>query len=224
MMSRLLLGFIPLALAAITPAMLAAVLFLLSLSCGRSRAITFMAGRLVTYVAWSLVLYAFTDRVFDLTSGSQSDFTLLPKVILGLLLLAMTLKVALGGDDPEALPAKIVEIFNDLSFPQLFGLGALVSIFQVRHILLLFVGLTEIILAERSISFTVLAILILIVMINASQLIVIGIDWAFSGRTEVFFHSIEAWLTQNNRRIAALLGIIGIYLIWNGISSMGVFG
>ena len=191
-MVRLFLSFIPLALAAITPAMLAVVFFLLSLNRGMTRAITFMVGRLVTYAAWSVVLFTFTDRVFDLTAGSHSDFTLLLKAILGLLLIAMALKIALGGDDPEALPSKIIEIFNDISFPQLFGLGVLVSLFQVRHLLLLFVGLTEIILAELSIPLTILSTLILIIMINASQLIIIGMDLALSGRTEVFFHSIEA--------------------------------
>jgi hypothetical protein len=218
------LSFIPLALAAITPAMLAVVIFLLSLERGLLRAGMFMAGRLVTYAGWSIVLFIFTDRVFDLSPGSHSDFILLLKVILGLLLIAMAIKIALGGDDPEALPSKIVARFNKISFLQLFGLGVLVSIFQVRHILLLFVGLTGIIVTETSVLNTVLATLILILMINASQLIIIGLDLALSTRAEAFFQSVEAWLTHNNRRVAAFISLIGIFLLWDGIRGLGIFG
>ena len=204
--------------------MLAAVIFLLRLEHGLLRAVMFMAGRLVTYAGWSIVLFIFTDRVFDLSAGSHSDFILLLKVILGLILVAMAIKVSLGGDDPEALPAKIVDVFNDMSFPKLFGLGVLVSLFQVRHVLLLFVGVTQIIVAELSISTTILATLILIIMINASQLTIIGLNLALSDRVNASFRSIDTWLTQNNRRIAAGLSLIGIYLLWDGISGLGIFG
>lgn len=204
--------------------MLAVIVFLLSLERGLLRAGMFMAGRLVTYAGWSIALFVFTDRVFDLSAGSHPDFILLLKAILGLLLIAMTIKIALGGDDPETLPSKIMEVFTHISFLKLFGLGVLVSLFQVRHILLLFVGVTEIIVAELSIPFTVLATLILIIMINASQLIILGVDWALSNRANAFFQTVDAWLAQNNRRIAAFIGLIGAFLLWDGISSLRVLG
>jgi len=203
--------------------MLAAVIFLLSLDRGSMRAGTFMAGRLLAYVGWCTVLFIFTDRVFDLTIDSPSTFILLLKMILGLLLVAMAIKIALGGNDPEALPSKIVDLFTGMSLIQLFGLGVLVSLFQVRHILLMFVGVTEIILAELSIPNTVLATLILIALINASQLILIGIYLALSDRADTLFQTIDAWLKQNNRRIAAIISLIGVYLLWDGINGLGVF-
>jgi hypothetical protein len=119
----LILNFTPLALAAITPAMLAVVIFLLSLDRGLLRAGMFMTGRLVAYIGWCILLFIFTDRFFDLTLDGPPTFILLLKSILGLLLVAMAIKIALGGDDPEALPTKIVEMFNGMSFIQLFGLG-----------------------------------------------------------------------------------------------------
>jgi len=168
-------------------------------------------------------LFIFTDRVFDLTLDSPPVFIVLLKAILGLLLVAMGIKIALGGNDPEALPSKIVEMFTGISLIQLFGLGVLVSLFQVRHILLMFVGVTEIILAELSIPNTVLATLILIALINAPQLILIGIYPALSDRADTHFKTIDAWLKQNNRRIAAIISLIGVYLLWDGINKLGVF-
>lgn len=114
-------------------------------------------------------------------------------------------------------------MFTGLSFIQLFGLGVLISLFQVRHILLLFVGVTEIIIAGLSISYEVLATLILIVMINASQLILIGVYLTLSDRADALFQSIDVWLNQNNRRIAAIISIIGVFLVWDGISGLGIF-
>ena len=215
--------FIPLALAAITPAMLAVVIFLLSLDCGLYRAGMFMAGRLVAYLGWCILMFIFTDRFFDLTLDSSPAFILLLKAILGLLLIAMAVKIALGGDDPEALPTKIVEMFTGLSFIQLFGLGMLVSLFQVRHILLMFIGVTEIIIAGLSIASIALATLILIVMINASQLILICMYLVLTDRADSLLHSIDVWLNQNNRRVAAVISLIGVYLLWDGINAMGIF-
>ncbi len=201
--------------------MLAVVVFLLSLERGSMRAGMFMAGRLVAYAGWCTVLFIFTDRVFELTLDGPPTFILLLKSILGLLLIAMAIKIALGGNDPEALPTKIVEMFTGMSFIQLFGLGVLVSLFQVRHILLMFVGVTEIIVAELSIANMVLATLILIVMINASQLILIGVYLTLSDQADTLLHSLDAWLNQNNRRIAAIISLIGVFLVWDGISGLG---
>ena len=89
--------------------MLAVVIFLLRLERGLLRAGMFMAGRLVTYAGWSILLFVFTDRVFDLSPGSLSDFIPLLKAVLGLLLIAMAVKIALGGDDPDALPSKMCQ-------------------------------------------------------------------------------------------------------------------
>jgi len=204
--------------------MLAVVVFLLSLERGPMRAGMFMAGRLVAYIGWCTLLFIFTDRVFDLTLDGPPTFILLLKSILGLLLVAMAIKIALGGNDPEALPSKIVDMFTDLSFIQLFGLGMLVSLFQVRHVLLLLVGVTEIIVTGLSISYEVLATLILIVVINASQLILIGVYLALSDRADALFQSIDAWLDKNNRWIAAIISLIGVFLLWDGINGLEVFG
>ena len=200
--------------------MLAAVTFLLSLERGPMRAGMFMAGRLVAYVGWCTILFIFTDRVFDLTLDSPPVFILLLKSILGLLLVAMAVKIALGGNDPEALPSRIFNMFGHMSFIQLFGLGVLVSLFQVRHILLIFVGVTEIVIAELSIIKMLLSTLILIVMINASQLILIGVYLFISDRADRVLQSIDAWITRNNRRVAAIVSLIGILLLWDGITSL----
>ena len=200
--------------------MLTVVVFLLSLDRGSMRAGMFMAGRLAAYVGWCTVLFIFTDRVFDLTLDGPQTFILLLKSILGLLLIAMAIKISLGGNDPEALPSKIVGMFTGMSFIQLFGLGVLVSLFQVRHILLMFVGVTEIIISELSIVNMLLATLILIVMINASQLILIGVYLTQANRADTLFDSMDAWLNQNNRRIAAIISLVGVFLLWDGINML----
>ena len=218
----LILSFIPLALAAITPAMLVAVTFLLSLDRGLYRAWVFMAGRLLAYIGWCGVLYLFTERVFDLTLEGLPTFISLVKAFIGLLLIAMALKIALGGEDPDALPDKVVDLFRGISMLQLFGLGMLVSIFQVRHILLLFIGVTEVVVSELSILWMVLTTVILILMINASQLFLLGIYLILSDRADVFIRTMEAWLVHNNHRVALIIGLIGVFFLWDGISGLDI--
>ena len=218
---RLIISFIPLAIAAITPAMLAVVLFLIGLERGLSRAISFMTGRLVTYLGWCIALFAFTDRFFNVTPDEPSALNLLLKAILGIFLLAMALKITLGGEDPDALPSRVVDVFTNISSIQLFGLGIIVSLFQVRHIILLFVGVTNIVSASLSLSLTIISTLILILMINASQLLLIGAYMAFSDQADNIFQSFDHWLSQNSRILAIVVGLIGIYFLLDSISGLG---
>jgi hypothetical protein len=204
--------------------MLAAVLFLLSLERGLFRASAFMAGRLAAYAGWGAVLFVFTDRVFDLVTDSPSTLVLLIKAILGMLLVAMAMKIAMGGEDPDALPSKIMDVFSGISALQLIGLGMLVSLFQVRHILLMFVGMTEIAVAGLTIMGSLIAATILILMINASQLILIGVYMAAADRADALIRSAEIWLIQNNRRVAAVIGLVGVFLLWDGVNGLGVIG
>ena len=223
-MGRLILNFIPLAIAAITPAMLAGVLFLLSMERGLFRAGIFMFGRLVTYAGWGVALFLFTDRFIDLVPDRPSVLVLLIKALLGVLLISMALKLALGGEDSDALPAKIVDVFSHISIPQLFGLGVLVSLFQVRHILLMFVGMSEIAVAGLPFLGSIIAGLILILMINAAQLILIGVYMGASDRADALFQSVDTWLSQHNRWVAAVIGLIGVFLLWGGLTELGVLG
>ena len=149
---------------------------------------------------------------------------MLIKAILGMLLVAMAMKIAMGGEDPDALPSKITNVFSGISALQLFGLGVLVSLFQVRHILLMFVGVTEIVVAGLSTLGSIIAAMILILMINASQLILIGVYMAAADRADALIRSAENWLTQNNRRVAAVIGLVGAFLLWDGINGLGLFG
>ena len=84
----------------------------------------------------------------------------------------------------------------------------------------MFVGVTEIVIAELSIIKMLLSTLILIVMINASQLILIGVYLFISDRADRVLQSIDAWITRNNRRVAAIVSLIGIFLLWDGITSL----
>ena len=85
----------------------------------------------------------------------------------------------------------------------------------------MFVGITEIIIAELSTTNTVLATLILIVLINASQLALIGVYLALSVQADAFFQSIDAWINRNNRRIAIIISLVGVFLLWDGLNGLG---
>jgi hypothetical protein len=86
------------------------------------------------------------------------------------------------------------------------------------------VGVTEIVVSELSLSLVVLTTVILILMINASQLFLIGIYMVLRDRADAFIQSVEAWLVHNNNRIALIIGFIGFYLLWDGLSELGILG
>ena len=88
-----------------------------------------MTGYLVTYVGWCILLFIFTDLVFDLGLGTPLVFKLLVEATIGLFLNGMALKIVLGGNDVDTLPTKVVDLFTRMSAVLLFGLGILLSPF-----------------------------------------------------------------------------------------------
>lgn len=71
-MISVLLQFIPLAVAAIAPAMVVAVSLMLSAKGGLAKGLAFILGRILVYTIWGVLFLALAGRLSDAGSGETS--------------------------------------------------------------------------------------------------------------------------------------------------------
>lgn len=105
-MSNLLLQFIPLAVAAIAPVMILAVIMMLSAKGGLPKALGFILGRILAYALWGVLLLGLNDKLSGTGGGEASTASLVIKSFLGVLLLVQAVRTYVGEDDPDAPPPK----------------------------------------------------------------------------------------------------------------------
>lgn len=222
-MSNLLLQFIPLAIAAIAPVMILAVIMLLSAKGGLPKALSFIFGRIIAYTIWGVLLLGLSDKLSDTGSSDEASVaSLVIKSLLGVLLLVQATRAYVDEDDPDAPPPKWMAALDKASPIALFGIALLLSVVQVRYVILMMVGASSIANAALSSSQTVVALLFLIVAVIWPQLLPILVYLVMGKKAQALLTSMNIWLTHQRMVNVIVLGFFGVVLLVGGLS--GLFG
>jgi len=222
-MSNLLLQFIPLALAAIAPVMILAIIMLLSAKGGLPKALSFILGRIIAYTIWGVLLLGLNDKLSDTGSGEASVASLVIKSLLGVLLLVQAIRTYVGEDDPDAPPPKWMAALDKASPIALFGIALLLSVIQLRFVLLMMAGTSSIADAALSSGQAVVALAFLVVAVIWPQLLPILVYLVMGKKAQALLTSMNVWLTRNQRMVNVIvLGLFGVVLLASGLS--GLFG
>ena len=220
-MVSVLLQFIPLALAAIAPAMIVAVILMLSAKGGLAKSLAFILGRVLIYTLWGLLFLALAGRLSDTGSGEASTASLAVKTILGGLLLILAVRIYLGEDDPDAPPPKWMTALEKASSGAMFGTGALLSIVQIRFVLLTLAGATIISDAHLPAVQTIIALIVLVLAVIWVQLLPIVLYVVMGDRAQAMLDSLNDWLARNQRMVnVVVLGLFGIVLLGQGLPGL----
>jgi hypothetical protein len=220
-MVRVLLQFIPLALAAVAPAMIVAVILMLGAKGGLFKSLAFVLGRVVIYTLWGLLFLALASRLSDTGSGEASTASLAVKTMLGGLLLILAVKIHLGEDDPDAPPPKWMTALEMASSGAMFGIGALLSIVQIRFVLLMLAGATIISDAHLPVVQTTIALIVLVLAVIWVQLLPIVLYVVMGNRAQDMLDLLNDWLARNQRMVnVVVLGLFGIVLLGQGLPGL----
>ena len=222
-MNNLLFQFIPLAVAAIAPVMIMAVIMILSAKGGLGKAISYILGRILAYAFWGVLLLGLNDKLSEVGPGEASTASLVLKSLLGVLLLVLAVRTYFGEDDPDAPPPKWMTTLDKASPIALFGIALLLSLIQLRFVLLMMAGINSIVVVNLSASQVVISLVILILAVIWPQLLPILIYLIMGQKAQLTLNSMNNWLTRNQRIVNVIvLGLFGIILLVDGLS--GIFG
>jgi len=212
---QLLINFIPLALAAIAPVGITLVIFLLNSEEGLRRTLAYLIAQAVAFAVWGIVFLSISIS-FQGTPLPKSDGTPLHiRVFLGILLLVIAVRIMLTDQDPDALPLKFKSLIEGISATALFLVNLILSLLQLRFVLLLMIGVDMIHSAQLPLSETLMSLLILLFVLLWPQLVPLAVYLALRDRRDKVLKTMDDWMAKNSRFInAGLLGGLGIILVW----------
>ena len=140
-MGSVLANFLPLALGAIAPVMIALIVMLLGTPDGLRKASAFILGKMAAYAVIIILLLTFVHNIDD--SGgddTQSTAILMLKSVLGGLFLVMAAKTFFTDEDPDAPPSKLQVKLQTMGILPTFLIGFGLSFIQLRFVLLVMAG------------------------------------------------------------------------------------
>jgi hypothetical protein len=159
------------------------------------------------------------DNICALTASTAS---LVLKSLLGVLLLVLAVRTYFGEDDPDAPHPKWMTALDKASPITLFGIALLLSLIQLRFVVLMMAGINSIVVVNLSASQVVISLAILILAVIWPQLLPILIYLIMGQKAQLTLNSMNNWLTRNQRIVNVIvLGLFGIILLADGLS--GIF-
>jgi hypothetical protein len=220
-MGPALLKMLPFILGAIAPTMIGLVVIFLTGTRGVVQSCAFILGKYVFYIFWGLICLGLVDQLsspgLHVSKSISEGFFL----IAGLLLLIMAARNFFMEDDPDAPPPKFMTILAKLGPFKLFGLGIGISIIQPRFIIFVLLGASIIAEARLSTTENFFSLLVLALFMVWPMLIPLVVFLVMGKHGTEAMKAMRTWLLHNQRMInVAVLGIIGIFLLFLGLTGM----
>ncbi len=224
-MSGLFVELLPLAIVAIAPVMIGVVILLLSLENGLLKTLAFLTARVIGYALWGALFLYLGERLSTPEQGGPSTASLVIKLTLGIVLLVLAAKNYFAEEDPDAPPPKWMSALNTAGSGALFGIGFILTLIQIRFVLLMLVGVGAITEAQLPAGMIPAAMAVLITVVLWPQLLPLLIYLLMGKRAQVMLSSMNQWLQYNSRIVnVVILVFFGIKLLWDSLSGLGIFG
>lgn len=212
---QLLINFIPLALAAIAPVGFVLVIFLITSKDGLRKSLAYLMAQALAFAIWGLVFLNLSLRLVGPSSPEIDGTPLSIRVILGILLLVMAVRILITDQDPDALPLKWKSLIERISAITLFFINLFLSLFQLRFVLRIMIGVDMINSAQFPQSEALMSLLILLFVLLWPQLVPLAVYLALKNQRDKALKTMDNWMARNSRFInAGLLGGLGIILVW----------
>ena len=217
-MAAMLMNFIPLAIAAIAPVGMGMIILLLISKQGIHKALAFLISQALAFAIWGIIFLNLSSNFVNLQSSEPTRAGAAIRVFLGILIMVIAIRMYVTDHDLDAVPLQIESLLEKIGVVILFFLNLILSLLQIRFVLLIMIGTNIINAAHLSVTGTYIGLLILLLVLLWPQLLPIIIFLGLRDNKEKALKSLNDWMFKNARLInAGLLGILAIYLLWGGL-------
>jgi len=136
------------------------------------------------------------------------------RTFLGIILLVIAVRILLTDQDPDALPPKWRALIDRINTIVLFFVNLLLSLIQLRFVVLVMVGVDMINSARLSPASVLISALVLLIVLLWSQFVPLVVFLVFGKQRETALKNLDVWITKNARYInSAFLGCLGLFLV-----------
>jgi threonine/homoserine/homoserine lactone efflux protein len=220
-MAELLAKLVPLGLAgAVSPIAIVICIALLSSRKPLANALAYVAG-ITTVLAG---VGAFALAVFGPGSASGAESSQIVNTIeltLGVLLVLLAAKQALGEADPDAPPPGWMAVVERLDPGRAFAFGLVVEATNVKRLAIYLAGLSEISRSDVTVFQSIVSLGVFGTLLEAGLIAPIAVYATLRARsTDILARARRTLLTYNRRILAAIFALIGAVLVERGLTGL----
>jgi len=209
-----LINFIPLALAAFSPFGITLVIFLITSQNGVWKTLAYLISQALAFAIWSVVFLKFSVKFANTQMPESTGMPVILRTFLGIILLVIAVRILLTDQDPDALPPKWRALIDRINTIVLFFVNLLLSLIQLRFVVLVMVGVDMINSARLSPASVLISALVLLIVLLWSQFVPLVVFLVFGKQRETALKNLDVWITKNARYInSAFLGCLGLFLV-----------
>jgi len=212
--TRLLINFVPLALAAFSPLGITLVIFLITSQNGVRKTLAYLISQTLAFAIWSVIFFNISLHFMDAQVPGSAQGMVNLRIFLGIILLVIAVRTLLTDQDPDALPLKWRAWIDRINAIVLFFVNLILSLIQLRFVLLIMIGVDMINSARLLPTSVLISSLVLLIVLLWSQFVPLVVFLAFGKQRETALKHLDDWMTRNARYInSAFLGGLGFFLI-----------
>jgi hypothetical protein len=226
-MGDVLVDLLPLLIgAAVLPAWIIIVLFLLRGERGIWKATAFLGGamgvRLAQGVIFGLLIETAVEEYGEESANVIASTLLL---IVGLLLLLAAVKKWRREDDPDAPPPGWKEFLRQATPVKALGTGVLLMLIAAKQWVFTLSAIAVIEQGALSRGQNVLAYVIFTLAAQSLMLLPVAISAVAPARAEAWLGAVEQWLERHERAITIGASLIfGVWFFWKGVTGLLGYG
>jgi len=209
-----LINFIPLALAAFSPLGITLVIFLITSQNGVWKTLSYLISQALAFAIWSVVFLNLSVKFANTQVPDSTGSPVILHIFLGIILLVIAVQILLTDQDPDALPLKWRSLIDRINAIVLFFVNLLLSLLQLRFVVLIMIGVDMINSARLSPVSIFISMLVFLIMLLWSQFVPLVVFLVFGKQRETALKNLDVWMTKNARYInSAFVGGLGLFLV-----------
>jgi hypothetical protein len=217
-MLRLVVMFVPIAVASISPVGISIVVLLLSTKRGLAKAVAYLSATVFSFLVWGLIFLTLSTRLPAEEDSAPGAASLLLRTFLGIIFLVLAVRSYLSEQDPEAAPPKWQSALDEMGLGIVVAISLAMGLTNLRFLLLIMAGADSIASLQPSLLQAALGLVLLLLAVLWPQFIPLGVYLAAGEGAEKALVRMDSWLAENAHLVnTAILGLIGIVLLLSGL-------
>jgi len=198
----------------LSPLGITLVIFLITSQNGVWKTLAYLISQTLAFAIWSVVFLNLSIKFADTQVPNSTGAPLILRIFLGIILLVIAVRILITDEDPDALPLKWRSLIDRINAIVLSFVNLLLSLIQLRFVVLIMVGVDMINSARLSPASALISALVLLFVLLWSQFVPLVVFLVFGRQREMALKNLDDWMTRKARYInSAFVGGLGLILI-----------
>jgi len=173
-----------------------------------------LISQALAFAFWSVIFLYLSDKLANTQVPDPAGEFVILRIFLGVILLVIAVRILLTDQDPDALPLTWRSFIDRINAIVLFFVNLLLSLMQLRFVVLIMIGMDMINSARLSPPLVFIGISVFLIVLLWSQFVPLVVFLVFGKQRDTALKKLDVWMAKNARYInSAFVGGVGLFLV-----------